>query len=58
VTAELKPPKTAVVNMAVLVFPRLNDNEVALDVRLRPGTESARVAVLVTLPPVALTVKL
>lgn len=57
VTAELRPPRTALVKLTVTVLPRFKTGDVVFDVRVRPGTNRVSVAVLVTPPPVAVTVK-
>lgn len=55
-TAELKPPNTAVVTLVVTVFPRLSTNVVTFMESVVLGTSRVKGAVLVTPPPVAVTV--
>ena len=55
-TAELNPPSIAEVKVAVAVPPRLSVNAVLLALSAEPGMDSVKVAVLVTSPPVAVTV--
>jgi hypothetical protein len=57
VTAELKPPNIAVVRLTDTVLPRLSERAVVtLGDTVMAGTSRVKVAVLVTPPPVAVTV--
>ena len=55
-TAELNPPSMAEVNGAVAVPPRLSVSAVLFTLNAVPGIDSVKVEVLVTPPPVAVTV--
>ena len=55
-TAELNPPSIAEVSCAVAVPPRLSINAALLVLSVVPGMDRVKVAVLVTPPPVAVTV--
>jgi len=56
VTAELSPPSIAVVKVTVAVLPRLSERVGAAEDSDMAGTINVKVAVLVTPPPVAVTV--
>jgi hypothetical protein len=56
-TAELRPPSIAVVRLTVAELPRVSKSVVTLGDRVTAGTKRVKVAVLVTPPPVAVTVK-
>jgi hypothetical protein len=56
-TAELKPPTTVVWTWTVVVPPSFRVAAVAAGLTVKFGTESAKLAVLVTPPPVPVTVK-
>ena len=55
-TAELNPPSIAEVNCAVAVPPRLSVSAVLFTLSVVPGISNVKGAVLVTPPPVAVTV--
>lgn len=56
-TAELRPPSIAVVRLTVAELPRVSKSVVTPGDRVTAGTKRVKVAVLVTPPPVAVTVK-
>ena len=55
-TAALNPPSTAAVSCAVVVPPRLSISAELLAMSVVPGMAKVNIAVLVTPPPVAVTV--
>ena len=55
-TAELNPPSMAEVSCVVPVPPRLSVNTALLVLSTVPGMDRVKVAILVTPPPVAVTV--